>query len=79
MQVSGEHENQARSEQQEVDSDHDGQGLVHRRRADVVGQASQVSTKQQQQPLQGGAGTTGQGSRVGASVLKGNPGLIISA
>lgn len=41
MQVSGEHENQARSEQQEVDSDHDGQGLVHRRRADVVGQASQ--------------------------------------
>lgn len=52
MQVSGEHENQARSEQQEVDSDHDGQGLVHRRRADMVGQASQVSTIQQQQPLQ---------------------------
>lgn len=52
MQVSGEHENQAGGEQQEVDSDHDGQGLVHGRRADVVGQASQVSTIEQQQPLQ---------------------------
>lgn len=52
MQVSGEQENQAGGEQQEVDSHHDGQGLVHGRRADVVGQASQVSTIEQQQPLQ---------------------------
>lgn len=52
----------------------------------MIGQASQVSTIQQQQPLQEGQGpeaqkrgTTGQSGTTGASVLISNTGLIISA